>query len=203
MKNGFAFALAMGVATAVVIGCSGGGGGGGTPANVLSGTVGGQTLSMKSGVYVVAGASATNGAFGQLVYAAMSDDPDLCTNITNARFKASSHFFFFDIGQNFPSSSPPFEPPIVGSYSIWGGTGPFPTDFFLGTLSTLDGSCNTTATEGLASGTVNLSAVTPDVKGSGTGLSTNSGDSIGLTFDFQPCPGLASFLTATTVGCAP
>lgn len=165
--------------------------------NKVTGTIGGNTFTPKSGSFDVLPEGPTNVA----TVGFLSDDPDFCANATatTATILANHQAMVFLMGNATSTSS--FGPATTpGAYTVVDISGPiaFPAKFFGGEYAMIDNSCNTPnlvflTTAGTPS--VNLTTVnTSAIDGKGTGLKWSTGDSTDVSFALKSCPGLAALL---------
>ena len=206
MKNALTIVAAAAVVAGIAAGCSSGGSSKKGPPNAVIGTLAGQTITMKSAAYVNVALSQTNAAYGTYTLAVMSDraDLDICTIVSGSAgfpgFPASSNFLIFNAGSS-TGGSAPFGPATTpGQYTV-AASAPLPSLFFTGRLFEFDSNCGipgNAASATLQSGTVKVTSGSPDIVGSGSHIQADTGDSIGLNFDFASCPGMAVLVTNTS-----
>lgn len=187
-------------AIAAGAGCSGGGGGGGA-ANAVTGTIGGASIDVQSAISTTLTLD-TAGAL-QVTVGVLTDMPNACDMLTAGQVKQNAKLVVLEMGNFTGSTVTP--PSATGDYTAYTGTGTPPANFFFGSYVALDTSCQgPSMSPSINSGTLTLSSVTPDVKGSGSDIGFDTGDTVGVKFDFQDCPALAVALTTTSGGsCIP
>ena len=166
--------------------------------NKVTGTIGGNTFTPKSGSFDVLPEGPTNVA----TVGFLSDDPDFCANATatTATILANHQAMVFLMGNATSTSS--FGPATTpGAYTVIDiGAGPvqFPPSFFGAEYAMVDNSCKTPnlvflTTAGTPS--VNLTTVNSStIAGKGTGLQWSDGSTASVSFSLKSCPGIAALL---------
>lgn len=173
--------------------------------NKVTGTIGGNTFTPKSGSFDVIPEIG-----GTINVGVLSDDPNFCSNATGATptLKAHSQVMAFLFGTA-TSSTSLHVATSPGTYTVIdiAGAAAFPPNFFGGEYTMFDSSCSSTSIAYLTtsgSKTVDLTKVSASaINGNGTGLQWSTGDTTDVTFGMKSCPGLIAVFASTAGTCVP
>ena len=174
--------VAIAILSGTVFACSGGGGGGSSgPSNSVTGTIGGQTIDIKSGAII----PSENFGNSTAAVVILSDKPDLCAQAKLGNFTPSSTWFEIELavasstGGSFTAATQP------GDYVVNSAVG----DFSQGVLFNFDAQCHTTGPTLATAG----SAIVTSFSSSGAKGTANlsfGSDNVTATFDVESCPEL-------------
>lgn len=177
--------LALSLVTALVAACSsgGGGGGGGGPSNSVTGTIGGQSIHVKSGL-IVPDEPIGNSHFASIY---LSDKDDICGQAKLGNFTPSSTWFKIQLGVATSTGGSYTLPTAPGAYDVNAAVG----NYALAAFYQFDNVCHVLPGSPVIASGGSANVVTFDANGSsGTANLTFGADHVTAKFDVQSCPEL-------------
>jgi hypothetical protein len=188
--TGFLLAMAGAV---VAVGCSSGGGGGGGSGDgsgSVTGTIAGETMTVKSAIssVVSVGGGANAGAV------LLVDASNACAIVTAGNQPPSIHYILIQLGDFAGGTLVP--PAAAGPYTVWPNSGTPPAHLAVVSYAKTDATCNQIVNVVGTAGTLDLTSVSGNAWAGSGSVATGTAGTYTVSFAPAYCPGLGPALTS-------